>query len=93
MLEQERFHLSSILIYISIHPIHPIHPIDPSIRPIAMDDLTLAAIAAVLTTSAVLISMLWLARFAQPVLRDSNRGRVDDVWSLNEFVASSLLGT
>ncbi|CAL1140221.1 unnamed protein product [Cladocopium goreaui] len=30
-----------------------------------MDDLTLAAIAAVLTTSAVLISMLWLARFAQ----------------------------
>ena len=93
MLEQERFHLSSILIYISIHPIHPIHPIDPSIRPIAMDDLTLAAIAAVLTTSAVLISMLWLARFAQPVLRDSNRGRVDDVWSLNEFVASSLLRT
>ena len=93
MLEQERFHLSSILIYISIHPIHPIPPIDPSIRPIAMDDLTLAAIAAVLTTSAVLISMLWLARFAQPVLRDSNRGRVDDVWSLNEFVASSLLGT
>jgi hypothetical protein len=89
MLELERFHLSSILIYISIHPIHPI---DPSIRPIAMDDLTLAAIAAVLTTSAVLISMLWLARFAQPVLRDSNRGRVDDVWSLNEFVASSLLG-
>ena len=55
------------------------------IHPIAMDDLTLAAIAAVLTTSAVLISMFWLARFAQPVLR-SREIHIADVWIWYDLV-------
>ncbi len=44
-----------------------------------MDDVTLAALAAVLTTAAVLISMLWLGRLA-PLVPIGRRQKTQKNW-------------